>query len=105
MLNVPGFYFQSQEIIIIICTGRNYIKIMNKLSSSTRLSDKNIFKGWRGGSVPQSTGCSSRRSWVPGQPGIHNNTCLKQSQSIVASGGTWKDIFAILSSVMHILHS
>lgn len=80
MLNVPGFYFQGQEIIIIICTGINYIKMMNKLSSSTRLSDKNIFKGWRGGSVPQSTGCSSRGPWVPGQPGIHDKANLKQSQ-------------------------
>lgn len=38
MLNVPGFYFQSQEIKIIICMERNYVKMMNKLSSPTRLS-------------------------------------------------------------------
>lgn len=103
MLSVPGFYFQGQEIIIIICTGINYIKMMNKLSSSTRLSDKNIFKGWRGGSVPQSTGCSSRGPRVPGQPGIHDKAYLKQSQ-VQLCRGKWKDIFAILRSAMHILH-
>lgn len=56
MLNVVGFYFQSQEIKIIICIERNYVKMVNKLSSPTRLSFGQTRMFSRAGEVAWSLG-------------------------------------------------